>query len=89
MIAEARKLDEKIRKKGGAELKAVNDNLVDLVWGKDRPSRPNEKVKVLGIEYTGKKFEEKLEDLRKDLKKRKTAGFIICVCPSDLLSYGH
>jgi Xaa-Pro aminopeptidase len=37
--SDARKLAEKIKKKGG-EYKAVDENLVDAVW-KDRPSRPS------------------------------------------------
>ena len=47
--AESRKLSEKIKKKGGKELKAVKQNLVDIVWGQSKPSRPNEKVNVLDI----------------------------------------
>ncbi|KAI4095614.1 MAG: hypothetical protein LQ344_001545 [Seirophora lacunosa] len=75
--AEARKLTEKIKKKGGAQLIGVKANLVDLVWADERPPRPNEKVSVLGIEYAGKKFEEKIEDLRKELDKKNSAGLIV------------
>lgn len=64
--------------KGGSELKPVKENLIDLVWGEARPPRPREKVRVLGLEYSGKKFEEKLEDLRRDLAKRKSLGFVVC-----------
>ncbi|KAL9008179.1 MAG: hypothetical protein Q9173_006665 [Seirophora scorigena] len=74
---EARKLTEKIKKKGGAQLIGVKANLVDLVWADERPPRPNEKVSVLGIEYAGKKFEEKIEDLRKELDKKNSAGLIV------------
>lgn len=56
----------------------VKDNLVDIVWGEDRPARPSEPVKVLGLEYVGKSFQEKLEDLRKELDKKKSAGIILC-----------
>ena len=63
--------------------------MVDEVWGKDRPSKPNEKVKVLGNEFTGKKFQEKIDDLRKELEKKKSAGLIVCKhlfpCNSDKL----
>ncbi|KAI4284297.1 MAG: hypothetical protein L6R35_004936 [Caloplaca aegaea] len=76
-IAEARKLTEKIKRKGGAQLIGVKTNLVDLVWGDERPPRPNEKVSILDIEYAGKKFEEKIEDLRKELDKKKSAGLIV------------
>jgi Xaa-Pro aminopeptidase len=78
LTADARKLADKIKKKGGSELKPVAENLVDIVWGQDKPGRPNEPVKVLDIKYAGKKFEEKLDDLRKELEKRKSLGFIVC-----------
>lgn len=74
--ADARKLAEKIKKKGG-EYKAVDDNLVDLVWGKERPARPSENVIVQPMEYSGKSFEDKIEDLRKELEKKKSLGFVV------------
>jgi Xaa-Pro aminopeptidase len=77
IAADARKLSEKVKKKGGSELKPVTENLVDIVWGSDRSPRPNEKVIVLDTKFSGKKFEEKLEDLRKELDKKKSAGIVI------------
>ena len=77
--ADARKLAEKIKKKGGGKLVGVETNLVDQVWGKERPSQPNEQVKVLDAQFSGKKFQEKLDDLRKELEKKKSAGLIVCV----------
>lgn len=74
---DSRKLSEKIKKKGGKELKPVKQNLVDLVWGKSRPGRPSEKVKALDIKFAGKTFQDKLEDLRKEIDKKKGAGLII------------
>lgn len=74
--SDARKLGEKIKKKGG-EYKAIDENLIDLVWGKDRPTRPSEKVIVQPIEYAGKSFEDKIEDLRKELEKKKSLGFVV------------
>ena len=76
--ADARKLDEKVKKKGGAGLIGEKTNLVDIVWGDKRPPRPQEKVKPLSVEFTGKKSEEKIGDLRKELDKKKSAGFIVC-----------
>ena len=77
-VAEARKLAEKIKKKGGSGLVSVRENLVDAVWGKSKPPRPNEKVVVLDAQFSGKTFQEKIEDLRKELDKKKSAGLIIC-----------
>ena len=76
--ADARKLAEKIKKKGGAALVGVQSNLIDQVWGGGRPSRPNERVKALDLQFAGKKFQEKIEDLRKELDKKKSAGLIVC-----------
>ncbi|EKG15991.1 Creatinase [Macrophomina phaseolina MS6] len=75
--SDARKLAEKIKKKGGADLKSVRENLVDIVWGTSKPARPNEKVQVQPYEFSGKEFSEKLSDIRQDLTKRKSAGFVV------------
>lgn len=80
MVAEARKLAEKIKKRGG-ELVGATANLVDIVWGADRPSRPNEKVTVLDIRFSGKNHREKIGDLRKELEKQNSAGFVVCEFP--------
>jgi Xaa-Pro aminopeptidase len=77
--ADARKLEEKIKKKGGAALVGIKTNLVDVIWSDKRPPRPQEKVKVLPSEFTGKKFDEKIDDLRKELEKKKSAGLIVCM----------
>ncbi|KAL1615570.1 hypothetical protein SLS56_011777 [Neofusicoccum ribis] len=75
--SDARKLADKIKKKGGADLKSVKENLVDVVWGKSKPARPNEKVQVQPYEFAGKEFSEKLSDIRQELSKRKSAGFVV------------
>jgi len=77
--ADARKLAEKIKKKGGKDLKAVTQNLVDRVWAKGKPSRPNEPVIVLDLQYAGKGIGEKVEDVRKELEKKKSSGFLVCM----------
>jgi len=74
---EARKLAEKIKKRGGQELVAVEENLVDLVWGAARPSTPSEPVKVLAQQFSGKEVKTKLEELRKELERRKSSGFVV------------
>ena len=75
--ADARKLADKIKKKGGRDLVGIDGNLVDQIWSTARPARPIEPVKVLDVKYAGKKFEEKIEDLRKELEKKKSAGFVV------------
>ncbi|KAI1322817.1 aminopeptidase-like protein [Xylariaceae sp. FL0255] len=73
----AKKLSEKIQKSGGKELEPVAENLVDLVWASERPARPKEPVKVLDEKFAGKDVKTKLEELRKELEKKKSLGFII------------
>jgi Xaa-Pro aminopeptidase len=53
---------------------------VDRVWGNEKPQRPNEIVKKLDLEFSGKPFEEKIADVRKELDKKKSAGLIVCMC---------
>lgn len=82
--AGARKLAETLEK-NGSSLVGIQQNLVDLVWGKDRPARPSEKVRVHPVKYAGKPFQEKIADIRKELETKKKAAFIICtVAPKSL-----
>lgn len=74
--ADARKLADKIKKKGG-EYKAVDENLIDQIWGKERPARPQEQVIVQPKEFSGKDFDDKIDDLRKELEKKKSLGFVV------------
>jgi Xaa-Pro aminopeptidase len=73
----AKKLSEKIQKSGGKKLEAVSGNLIDLVWGSDKPSRPSEPVIILDEKFAGKGVNTKLVELRKELEKRKSLGFVI------------
>ena len=36
------------------ELVEVDNELVDMIWTKDRPERPNESLMIHTLEYTGK-----------------------------------
>ncbi|KAL1981418.1 hypothetical protein VTN96DRAFT_2678 [Rasamsonia emersonii] len=74
--ASAKKLSETLAK-SGAKLVSIEQNLVDLVWGQERPPRPNEKVTVHPTKFAGKTFQEKISDLRKELQAKKRAGFIV------------
>jgi Xaa-Pro aminopeptidase len=65
-----------LKKKSSATLVGVEKNLVDIIW-KDRPERPAEKVIVLSEKYAGKSYKDKLQDLRKDINKKKAAGMVI------------
>ncbi|KAI9746574.1 MAG: hypothetical protein M1818_000287 [Claussenomyces sp. TS43310] len=74
---DARKLAEKIKKLGGGNLVAIEDNLVDVVWGPSRPVRPREPIKLQPSHFAGKEIQDKLDELRKELDKKKSRGFVI------------
>ncbi|EXJ75555.1 xaa-Pro aminopeptidase [Cladophialophora psammophila CBS 110553] len=74
--SDARKLSETLKKKSHATLVGVSENLVDNIWN-DRPPRPAERVIVLSEKYAGKPYQQKLDDLRKELKKKKAVGMVV------------
>ncbi|KUI59308.1 putative Xaa-Pro aminopeptidase P [Cytospora mali] len=73
----AGKLSQNIKNKGGSDMVAVTENLVDIVWGESRPSRPNEPVKLLPQKYAGKDTRAKLHDLRKEMKRKQLGCFVV------------
>ncbi|CAM1510300.1 Fc.00g006350.m01.CDS01 [Cosmosporella sp. VM-42] len=73
----AKKLVDKIRKCGGADLLPLDENLVDLVWGDERPPDPREVINVLPERFAGKPVQNKLTELRHDLDKRHSPGLLV------------
>ncbi|KAI1094601.1 aminopeptidase-like protein [Rostrohypoxylon terebratum] len=73
----AKKLSEKIKKSGGKDLAAIEENLVDIVWGEDKPPQPEEPIIVLDEKFAGKDAKTKLTELRAELKKKKSLGFVV------------
>lgn len=76
-IADAKKLETQIKEKGGKDLVGMDVNLIDELWGSERPARPCEPVIVLDNKYAGKEYTEKIEAVRKDLEKKKSPGLIL------------
>jgi Xaa-Pro aminopeptidase len=73
----AKKLIDKIHKAGGATLLPLEENLVDLAWGEERPVRPQEPIVVLPQRFAGKDVQAKLDELRQELVKKQAAGFVV------------
>jgi len=46
-------LKKKVKSAGKGKLVAVEENLVDAVWGKARPPRPENPVFILPDKFTG------------------------------------
>ncbi|KAI5806544.1 putative Xaa-Pro aminopeptidase P [Peziza echinospora] len=74
---DAKNLDEKIKKKGGAGLSGLLDNLVDKVWGDSRPARPAGQIIVLAEQFAGIPFTDKIAEIRNTLESKKSPGFVI------------
>ncbi|TFY78231.1 hypothetical protein EWM64_g5781 [Hericium alpestre] len=54
----------------------TEENLVDKVWGADRPARPTNVVFPLDVKYSGQSHADKLAKLREELH-RKNAGAMV------------
>ncbi|KAI9324572.1 peptidase M24, structural domain-containing protein [Obelidium mucronatum] len=72
----ARTLAESL-KPASHSLVSVTENLVDLVWGSDRPGFPMNPVKPLDIKFSGKSAEAKLKDVRLAIENKGTWGFVV------------
>jgi len=57
-------------------LVSLEDNLVDAVWP-NRPPRPANKVFPLEVKYAGRSHQEKIEELRKELKDKNYKAVVV------------
>ncbi|KJK75456.1 peptidase [Metarhizium anisopliae BRIP 53293] len=73
----AKKLNDQVRKAGGADLVPLDENIVDIAWGDSRPERPCQPVSVLPDELAGKPVTTKIEELRQELAKKNCPGFFV------------
>lgn len=60
----------------GHSLVPVAQNLVDLIW-EERPSPPSRPLDSLSIIYTGKFWQEKIEDIRQDMSQKGATVLVI------------
>lgn len=63
-----------------ADEKSVNikldEDLIDVIW-EDRPNLPKENVFLHNVKYCGKSAKEKIEEVRKYMKKKEALNYII------------
>ena len=64
------------------KLKPLAANLVDRLWGKERPSPPKGAVVVHPIKYAGKSAEDKLAEIQAALKKDGQDAVVLTFPPS-------
>ncbi|TEB29897.1 putative Xaa-Pro aminopeptidase P [Coprinellus micaceus] len=60
-----------------SELVLLKSNLVDEVWGADRPARPQNPVFHLDEKYAGQSFKEKIAKVREDIEKNKGKALVV------------
>ncbi|XP_070541372.1 xaa-Pro aminopeptidase 1-like isoform X2 [Ptychodera flava] len=68
---------QKHLKIAGQTLVAVNQNLVDIVSGDERPLPPNAPVQVLDMKYAGESWEDKVINIRKQMKEKMAEYLVV------------
>ncbi|KAG1741526.1 peptidase M24, structural domain-containing protein [Suillus paluster] len=62
----------------GSELVSLQQNPVDVVWGKDRPTRPQNSVFPLDVKYAaGETSQSKLKRLREEITKKNAVASVV------------
>ncbi len=66
----------------GMRLKPVPRNLVDRVWGKERPKLPSGPVRLHPVKFAGKSAGDKIAGLQKHLKDEKQDAVVLTLSDS-------
>ena len=76
-VTEWKQLKQTLDSGDNIKLIAVKNNLVDSVWGSNQPDRPNQPIKPLELKFTGKSWEDKVQDIRAVMKDRKADVLVL------------
>ncbi|KZT24163.1 Creatinase/aminopeptidase [Neolentinus lepideus HHB14362 ss-1] len=60
-----------------SQLVPLRDNLVDQVWGNERPQRPTNKVFPLKLKYSGQSHHDKIKQVREELAKKNAKAIVV------------
>ncbi|KAF8819980.1 creatinase domain-containing protein, partial [Cardiosporidium cionae] len=74
-IADFQKLEKEL--KDDVLLHPIAQNLVDIVWGKNQPSVPENPVFTVPLKYTGMETTSKLKQIRAELKKKRVQAVLL------------
>ncbi len=69
-VTNAKQLTEKLKESGKSLVPLLEGNLVDKVWGADRPAPPTAPLRIHKMEHAGQSVQDKLVKLRKDMQGR-------------------
>lgn len=75
-IREIEKLSDQISEKE-IKLKPIAKNLVDRVWGKERPKPPVGQVALQPLKYSGRNAEDKISDIQKVLQSENQSATVL------------
>ncbi len=76
-VQSIKKYEEKLVEKKNITFKFLDHNIIDVLWGKQRPSKPNAPIRIHPLEYAGRSTQDKLKDIRLLLKESNADGLII------------
>nr|XP_058147044.1 xaa-Pro aminopeptidase 2 isoform X2 [Dasypus novemcinctus] len=65
------------------QLVSITDNLVDLVWGSQRPPIPSQPIYALKEEFTGSTWQDKVSSIRSQMQKHRKAPTAVLLSALD------
>ena len=60
------------------EIDTSKSNLIDPIWGDERPPLPKSPFRVHPVEYAGKSVADKVADIRKEMETKKATLVVFC-----------
>ncbi|ESO89364.1 hypothetical protein LOTGIDRAFT_177452 [Lottia gigantea] len=64
-------------KNSGITMKSVPNDLIDAIWTSDRPEKPDSPINALPLDFSGKSWQNKIEELRQDMTDKSADAFIV------------
>ena len=61
-----------------AHIETSHDNLIDPIWGDDRPDIPTSAFQIHPLEYAGKTYQDKVAKIRTEMETKKASLAVFC-----------
>ncbi|KAJ2162858.1 hypothetical protein GGF46_000240 [Coemansia sp. RSA 552] len=74
---EGKKLKDSLASNGSGDLVALEDNLVDLAWGSERPARPENAAVIHEFKYAGETLASKIARVRAQIDEKNVDGLVV------------
>ncbi|KAK9805604.1 hypothetical protein WJX72_007339 [[Myrmecia] bisecta] len=76
-VDSARKLQTKLEAAGRHLIPLLEGNLVDHIWGPERPGAPQAPIRVHKLEHAGESVADKLKRMRKQMEEAKAGALLV------------